>query len=73
MSLRGATPVFWIPACPKAASKPITPVARMTDRNDGEGTVESRRGFIIPASPERECTAKHANDADCSDKIMAAQ
>jgi hypothetical protein len=45
----------------------------MTDRNNGEGTVESRREFIIPASPERDCTAKHANDADCSDKIIAAQ
>jgi hypothetical protein len=50
MSLRGAAPVFWIPAGPKAASKPTTPVARMTDRNNGAGTVESRRGFIIPAS-----------------------
>jgi hypothetical protein len=50
MSLRGAAPVFKIPAGPKAASKPTTPVARMTDRNNGAGTVESRRGFIIPAS-----------------------
>ena len=50
MSLRGAAPVFWIPAGPKAASTADNPVARMTDRNNGAGTVESRRGFIIPAS-----------------------
>jgi hypothetical protein len=73
MSLRGAAPVFWIPACPKAASKPATPVARMTDRNNGAGTIESRRGFIIPASSEPDCTAKHADAADCLGKVMAAQ
>jgi hypothetical protein len=73
MSLLGAAPVFWIPAGPKAASKPTTPVARMTDRNNGAGTVESRRGFIIPASSEPDCTAKHADAAHCSDKVMAAQ
>src|SRR5258708_21177372 len=73
MSLRGAAPVFWIPAGPKAASKPTTPAARKTDRNNGAGTVESRRGFIIPASSEPDCTAKHADAADCSDKVMAAQ
>jgi hypothetical protein len=49
MSWRGTAPVSWIAAGPKAASKPTTPVARMTDRNNGAGTVESR-GFIIPAS-----------------------
>src|SRR6476660_7718286 len=76
MSLSGAAPVFWIPAGQKAASKPTTSVARMTDRNNGAGTVESRRGFIIPASKaasEPDCTAKHADAADCSDKVMAAQ
>src|SRR3981081_4301794 len=73
MSLRGAAPVFRIPAGPKAASKPTTPVARMTDRNNGAGTVESRRGFIIPASSELDCTAKYADAADCSDKVVAAQ
>jgi hypothetical protein len=68
-------PVFWIPAGPKAASKPTTPVARMTDRNNGAGTAESRRGFNIPASKglQPDCTAKHADAADCSDKVMAAQ
>jgi hypothetical protein len=50
MSLGGAAPVFCIAAGPKAPSKPTTPVARMTDRHHGAGTVESRRGFIIPAS-----------------------
>jgi hypothetical protein len=73
MSLRGAAPVFWIPAGPEAASKPTTPVTRMTHRNNGAGTVESRRGFIIPASSELDCTAKHADAADCSDKVVAAQ
>src|SRR5258705_12961753 len=76
MSLRGAAPVFRIPAGPRAASKPTTPVARMTDRNNGAGTVESRRGFIIPASKaasEPDCKAKHADAVDCSDKVMAAQ
>ena len=73
MSLRGVAPVFSIAAGPKAASKPTTPVARMTDRNNGVGTVESSRGFIIPASSEPDCTAKHADAADCSDKVMAAQ
>ena len=65
MSVRGAAPVFWIPSGPEAASKPTTPVARMTDSNtdanNGVGTVESRRGFIIPASSEPDCTAKHAD------------
>jgi hypothetical protein len=60
MSLRGAAPVFWIPAGQKAASKPITPVARMTDRNNGAGTVESRRGFIIPASKGSIGTGSHS-------------
>src|SRR4051794_37267642 len=73
MSLRSAAPVFWMSEDPKAASKPTPPVARMTDRNNGAGTVESRRGFIIPASSEPDCTAKHAGAADCSDKLMAAQ
>jgi hypothetical protein len=48
----------------------------MTDRNNGAGTVESRRGFIIPASKaasEPDCKAKHAGAVDCSDKVMAAQ
>jgi hypothetical protein len=48
----------------------------MTDRNNGAGTVESRRRFIIPASKGSigtNCTAKHADAADCSDKVMAAQ
>ena len=61
-----------VPAGPKVASKPTTPVARMTDRNNGAGTVESRSGFIIPASSEPDCTAKHADAADCSDKAMAS-
>ena len=54
-------PVFWIPAGPKATSKPTTPAARKTDRNNGAGTVEIRRVFIIPASLKPDCTAKHAD------------
>jgi hypothetical protein len=49
----------------------------MTDRNNGTGTVESRRGFTIPASkglhPAPDCAAKHADAADCSGKVIAAQ
>jgi hypothetical protein len=48
----------------------------MTDRNDGAGTVESRRGFIIPASKGCIGTglhSKHADAADCSDKVVVAQ
>jgi hypothetical protein len=45
----------------------------MIDRNNGAGTGESRRGFIIPASSEPDCTAKPADAVDCSDKVMAAQ
>jgi hypothetical protein len=52
--------VFWIPAGPKAASKPTSPVARMTDRNNGAGTVESRRGLIIPASKGSIGTGLHS-------------
>jgi hypothetical protein len=63
MSLRGAAPVFWISADPKAASKPTTPVARMTDRNNGAGTVESGRGFIIPAS--KGCIGSGLHSQEC--------
>jgi hypothetical protein len=50
ISMLGAAPVFSIPAEPKATRKPTTQVAKMTVRHNGTGTVESRRGFIIPAS-----------------------
>jgi hypothetical protein len=44
----------------------------MTDRNNGAGTAESRRGFIIPASSDRIAQPSHA-DADCSDTIKVTQ
>jgi hypothetical protein len=65
--------VLRIDVDPKAASKLTAPVARITERKDGAGTVESRRVFIIPASLKPDCTAKHADAADCSGKAMAAQ
>jgi hypothetical protein len=72
-SFGGAPPVLRIAVEPKAASKLTAPVARMTERKDGAGIVESRRVFITPASLKPDCTAKHADAADCSGKVMAAQ
>jgi hypothetical protein len=60
MSVGGAAPVIWCPSDP-IATRPTIPVAKTTDRNTGVGTVESRSGFIIPASSEPDCTAERAD------------
>src|ERR1700754_2155117 len=72
-SFGGVPPVLQIMVGPKATNKPMAADARITDRNNGVGTVESRRVFIIPASSKPDYTAKHADPADCSGKATAAQ